>query len=102
MLFAFVCLVSPSFKAPAYHTITIKVTNIRKEAAIERILVQTNEFEFCQEAHLWRKLATECIAEYFELNEACHESNIGRNWPKEQIFASKEINQACKESYFNG
>ena len=29
ILFAFVYLVSVSFKAPGYHTITIKVTNIR-------------------------------------------------------------------------
>ena len=29
LLFAFVYLVSVSFKAPVYHTITIKVTNIR-------------------------------------------------------------------------
>ncbi len=29
LLFAFVYLVSVSFKAPAYHTITVKVTNMR-------------------------------------------------------------------------
>lgn len=46
ILFAFVCLISPSFKAPAYHTITIKVTNIRNNSGNLQIQIYRNAENF--------------------------------------------------------
>lgn len=42
ILFAFVYLVSVSFKAPTYHTITIKVTNIRNNTGNMQLQIFRN------------------------------------------------------------
>lgn len=49
LLFAFVCLVSVSFKAPNYHTLTIKVTNIRNSSGRLQIQIYRNAENYNKE-----------------------------------------------------
>lgn len=49
LLFAVVCLVSLSFKAPSYHTLTVKVTGIRNASGRLQIQIYRNAENFKKE-----------------------------------------------------
>lgn len=49
VLFTFICLVSVSFKAPGYHTLTVKVTGIRNNSGRLQIQIYRNAENFKKE-----------------------------------------------------